>query len=132
MKTLGNILWHFPLLGFLNSLLCLVLGGIFILTVAGAPLGRGLLQLSKYFLDPFTRDIQTSKEPVKQHKDLWNVFGFYVRILYFPLGLVLLIFSLLQLSILFLSIVGIPGGKKIWGSLFAILNPVNKVCISPE
>jgi len=132
MKTLGKILWHFPLVGFINALLCLILGGIFIATVAGAPLGRGLLQLSRYFLSPFSANLEVSHEPIRQYKDHWNVFGFYFRILYLPFGLVLFNLSLLQTALVSLTVVGFPAGRKLWRSLPAIFNPVNKVCVSTE
>ena len=50
MKTLGNILWHVPFLGFLTALGTFLVGGLLVITVIGAPLGLGLIQLSK-FLD---------------------------------------------------------------------------------
>ncbi len=56
MKTLGNILWHFPFLGFLSALYTLILGLIFTITVVGAPIGLGMIQHSKFLLTPFSKD----------------------------------------------------------------------------
>lgn len=52
MRTLGNILWHFPFLGFLSALGTFLLGVILLITIIGAPLGLGLIQLSKFLLCP--------------------------------------------------------------------------------
>jgi len=43
MRTLGNILWHVPFLGFLSALGTFIIGGLLTITVVGAPIGLGLL-----------------------------------------------------------------------------------------
>ena len=54
MRTLGNILWHIPFLGFLSALGTFLIGGLMVITIIGAPLGLGLIQLSKFLLSPFS------------------------------------------------------------------------------
>ena len=39
MKTLGNILWHFPFFGFISAILVFLLGGLLTITVVAAPIG---------------------------------------------------------------------------------------------
>ena len=62
MKTLGNILWHFPFLEFVNALLTFLLGGLLVITVIGAPIGLGLIQLSKFLLAPFSSSMVNKKD----------------------------------------------------------------------
>ena len=48
MRSLANILWHFPFLGFLRALGTAFVALFFIVTIIGAPVGIGLLQLAKF------------------------------------------------------------------------------------
>jgi len=54
MRTLGNILWHVPFLGFLTALVTFLFGGLLVIPVIGAPIGLGLIQFSKFLLAPFS------------------------------------------------------------------------------
>ena len=62
MRTLGNILWHVPFLGFLSALGTFLIGGLLVITVIGAPLGLGLIQLSKFLLTPFSSAMISKKD----------------------------------------------------------------------
>ena len=54
MRTLGNIIWHFPFFGWVFSL-CYAISGLFwCITIIGIPLGLGLFQLSLFTLAPFS------------------------------------------------------------------------------
>ena len=87
MRTLGNILWHVPFLGFLSALGTFLIGGLLVITVIGAPLGLGLIQLSKFLLTPFSSAMISKKDLKADQNKLWQTFGIIVRILYFPFGL---------------------------------------------
>jgi uncharacterized membrane protein YccF (DUF307 family) len=54
MRTLGNILWHFPFLGFLSAIFTMLLGLILTRTVMGAPIGLGLMEYGKFLFARFT------------------------------------------------------------------------------
>jgi uncharacterized membrane protein YccF (DUF307 family) len=123
MRTLGNILWHFPFLGFLTALGTFLIGGLLVITVIGSPLGLGLIQLSKFLLAPFS-DLQADQNKA------WKTYGIIVRILYFPIGLFLVVVNIFQIAGLFISIVGIPVALVLAKSLSTYFNPVNKVCVS--
>lgn len=129
MRTLGNILWHFPFLGFVNALATLLIGTFFILTVVGMPLGFGLVQLAKFLLAPFSREMKDKKELDLKQNELWIIFGIFVRIIYFPFGAILALFTLVEIVGLFVSVVGIPLGIVLAKSLGTFFNPVNKVCV---
>ncbi len=64
MRTLGNILWHVPFLGFLSALATFLLGGLLVITIIGAPIGLGLIQLSEFLLTPFSKSM-IDKEDLK-------------------------------------------------------------------
>lgn len=129
MRTLGNILWHFPFLGFINAIICLLIGGVLVLTVVGSPLGLGLIQLARFLLTPFSCSMVDAKALGEKQSYLWSAFGFFVRIIYFPVGLVLSILTLVQIGALMVTVVGIPVALVLAKSLGTIFNPVNKVCL---
>lgn len=129
MKTLGNILWHIPFLGFLTALITFLLGGLLVITVIGAPIGLGLIELSKFLLAPFSKAMIDKKDLNKDQNKLWESFGFVIRILYFPLGLLLTIATIFQIAGLFISLVGIPVALVLAKSLSTYFNPVNKKCV---
>ncbi|MCF8230553.1 MAG: hypothetical protein K9J27_00085 [Bacteroidales bacterium] len=130
MRTLGNILWHVPFLGFLNALGTFLIGGLFVITVIGAPIGLGLIQLSKFLLTPFSSGMINKKDLNAEQNQAWQTFGIIVRILYFPFGLLLAVVTVFQIAGLFVTIVGIPVALVLAKSLSTFFNPVNKTCVS--
>ncbi|HRR19080.1 MAG TPA: YccF domain-containing protein, partial [Ignavibacteriales bacterium] len=129
MRTLGNILWHVPFLGFLSALGTFLIGGLLVITVIGAPLGLGLIQLSKFLLTPFSSAMISKKDLKADQNKLWQTFGIIVRILYFPFGLFLAVVTVFQIAGLFITIIGIPVALVLAKSLGTYFNPVNKTCV---
>ena len=129
MRSLGNILWHVPFLGFLSALGTFLIGGLLVITVIGAPLGLGLIQLSKFLLTPFSSAMISKKDLKTDQNKLWQTFGIIVRILYFPFGLFLAVVIVFQTAGLFITIIGIPVALVLAKSLGTYFNPVNKTCV---
>jgi uncharacterized membrane protein YccF (DUF307 family) len=132
MRTLGNIIWHIPFLGFLSALWTFLIGGLFVITLIGAPIGLGLIQFSRFLLTPFTMSMIPKSELKPNQNPLWRFFQIIIRILYFPVGLVLAVIVVFQIAGLFLSIVGIPVAMVLAKSLGTFFNPVNKICVPVE
>ncbi len=130
MRFLGNIIWHFPFFGFVSAFFTFLLGGLLVITVIGAPIGLGLIQLSKFLLSPFSSSMIDNKELNTEPNKAWEAFGLIIRILYFPFGLFLTVITLFQIVGLFISIIGIPVALVLSKSLGTYLNPVNKKCVS--
>ena len=130
MRTLGNILWHVPFLGFLSALSTFLIGGLFVISVIGAPIGLGLIQLSKFLLAPFSNSMISKSDLEVEQNAAWKTFGIIVRIVYFPFGLFLTIVTAFQIAGLFISIVGIPVALVLAKSLGTYFNPINKTCVS--
>lgn len=129
MKTLGNILWHFPFFGFVSAIFVFLLGAILTLTVVAAPIGLGLIQYAKFLFWPFGSTMISKKDLQVEQNKYWALYSTIVRILYFPIGLICAILAVLQVAGLFISILGIPAALVIAKSLGTYLNPVNKVCV---
>lgn len=126
MRTLGNILWHFPFFGFLTAFGTFLMGGLLFITVIGAPIGLGLIEFSKFLLAPFSRSMVDKKDLNIEQNKLWLTFGLIVRIIYFPFGLLLALLTVFQIAGLVISIVGIPMAIILAKSLGTYFNPVNK------
>ncbi|MFQ5571391.1 MAG: YccF domain-containing protein [Rhodothermales bacterium] len=129
MKTLGNILWHIPFLGFVNAIVVYVLGLILTATVVAAPIGLGLMELGKFLFWPFGKAMISKKELNVEQNIAWKTYSTIVMILYFPIGLILTVLAVFQVVGLFISLFGIPAALVVAKSLGTYLNPVNKKCV---
>ncbi len=129
MRILGNILWHIPFLGFIDALLMFIIGTLFTLTVVGAPIGLGLLQLSRFYLSPFSCAMVYKDELHIKQNEVLKVYSLIVRIVYFPFGLLCATIMAFQIAGLFLSIFGIPAAIAVAKALPTIFNPVNRKCV---
>lgn len=132
MRTLGNIIWHIPFLGFIDAFLTFLIGGLLLITIVGSPIGLGLIQLSKFLLTPFSSSMIDKRELKTDQNKLWRAYGFIVRIIYFPIGLILAIVVICKIVGLLITIIGIPVALVLAKSLSTFFNPVNKVCVPIE
>lgn len=130
MKTLGNILWHFPFFGFVSAIVIYILGLILTVTVIAAPIGLGLMEFGKFLFVPFGNAmVSKSALNIDQNKT-WKTYSTIVMILYLPIGIVMSVILAIQVFLLFISIVGIPAALVLAKSLGTCFNPVNKKCVS--
>ena len=129
MRTLANILWHIPFLGFLNALAAFLLGTFLVFTVIGIPIGLGLIQYSRFLLTPFTGSLIDKRDLGKEQNRLWLAYGRIIQIIYLPIGIILTIITILQIAFLFFTIIGIPLAIILTKSIGTYLNPVNKIYV---
>lgn len=133
MRTLGNIIWHFPYCGFLKSLLYAIGGLFWCITIIGIPLGLGLFQLSLFMLAPFNKGLVSRKElellTGEKQNEFVKAWSIIIRILYFPFGLFAAITSVMMIAAEFVTLIGIPCGLVEAKALSAIFNPINKKCV---
>jgi uncharacterized membrane protein YccF (DUF307 family) len=129
MKTLGNIIWHFPFFGFVNAIFVCLMGLLLTATVIAAPIGLGLLEFGKFLFWPFGNAMISKSNLNVEQNGAWKAYSTIVMILYFPFGLFLTIMAIFQIVGLFLSILGIPAALVLAKSLGTYLNPVNKKCV---
>ena len=132
MRTLGNIIWNIPFLGFVTAALVFLIGLLFVVTIIAAPIGLGLIQYSKFLLLPFSYDMVSKSEiDGDANKNiLWQTYGFILKTVYVIfLGIPMVILSLVQIVCCFCSIIGIPVAIVMAKSLGTLLQPVGKVCV---
>jgi len=129
MKTLGNILWHIPFLGFINAIIVYALGLLLTATVIAAPIGLGLMEFGKFLFTPFGHAMVSKSELNVEQNKAWKTYSTIVMVLYFPFGLILCVLAVFQVVGLFITIIGIPAAIVVAKSLGTYLNPVNKKCV---
>lgn len=129
MRTLGNILWHFPFLGFAQAALTWLLGLVLTITVIAAPIGRGLMEYGKFLFAPFTKAMVSRRALNEHQNEAWQAYSTLVTVLYLPFGLVLAVICVVQIGGLIVSIIGIPVALVLARSLGTFFNPVNKKCV---
>lgn len=129
MKTLGNILWHIPFMGFLSAIFVYLLGLVLTATVVAAPIGLGLMELGKFLFAPFGHAMVSKDDLNVEQNPKWKMYSTLVRVIYFPFGLIFAIAAVFQVVLMFFSIVGIPVALVVAKSLGTYINPVNKKCV---
>ena len=130
MRTLGNVLWHFPFLGFLAAAIYWLLGALLTVTIVAAPIGLGLMEFGKFLLAPFGRAMISGSNIETKQNSAWKTYSTIVMILYLPIGIILAVLSIIQVVLLCFTIVGIPVAIVVAKSLGTALNPVNKKCVT--
>ena len=129
MRTLGNVLWHFPFFGFVSAILVYLFGVLLTATVVAAPIGLGLMEFGKFLFSPFGHAmVSKSKLDAEQNK-LWKAYSMIVMIIYLPFGVVFFLLSAVQVVGLCITIIGLPVAVVVAKSLGTYLNPVNKKCV---
>lgn len=127
MRTIYNVLWYFPFLGFLIAIYAATFGLVFLFLF---PVGKGLLQLAKFYMAPFSFDMKRTTDiyPSDQVKT-YGVLGVLMLLFWFPFALILGF----SLAIPFLaygaSVVFLPASIVIARSLVFVFNPINAVCV---
>jgi uncharacterized membrane protein YccF (DUF307 family) len=130
MKTLGNILWHIPFLGFISASLTYLLGVLLTLTVVASPIGLGLMEFGKFLFFPFGNSMVSGSILGKKQNVMWKTYSTIIMVLYFPIGIILTIIGIFQIIGLCITIIGIPIALVVAKSLGTYLNPVNKKCLN--
>ncbi|MDR2127177.1 MAG: YccF domain-containing protein [Prevotellaceae bacterium] len=129
MRTLGNIIWHIPLCGFLLAAIIFLFGTLLVLTVIASPIGLGLIQLSKFLLSPYSHSMISKNTMHVEQNQAWEIYGYIIRIIYFPFGLLLAAVMIMEIVFLTVIIIGIPIAIVLAKALGTCFNPVNKVCV---
>jgi uncharacterized membrane protein YccF (DUF307 family) len=129
MRTLGNILWHFPFFGFVTAAFYWLFGALLTVTVIASPLGLGLMEFGKFLFAPFGHAMVSKSDLKIEQNPVWKAYSTIVMLFYLPFGVVFLVLSVIQVVGLCLTIIGIPVALVVAKSIGTVLNPVNKKCV---
>ena len=135
MRTLGNILWHFPFLGFVNAIATYLMGLLLLITIIAAPIGRGLMEFGKFLFAPYSYAMvkESALRPEKTSTGgsrIWKAYSTIILFIYILiLGIPLSLMVIFQIAGLFITIVGIPVAIVMAKSLGTYFNPIGKKCV---
>ncbi len=132
MRTLGNILWHFPFFGFVSATITYLIGLLLTVTVIAAPIGQGLMEYGKFLFSPFSSAMVKKSDLGIEQNDAWKAYSTIVMLVWLPLGLVLGLLVVIQTAFLFITIIGIPVAVVLAKSLGTYVNPVGKKCVAKD
>lgn len=132
-----NVIWHFPLFGFLCSLVFAIAGVIWCCTIIFYPIGLGYFRIAKYLLSPFTSALVSQKdlELVRNDNDgnsFHTSYSKIIGILFIPFGILSAIGAIFHVIYCCLSIIGIPCAYVWFNALPAFFNPTDKICVPKE
>jgi hypothetical protein len=116
MTSFNKILlafWYVPVLGILSAVLAFLFGMIGLTMKGGKPIGKGLALMANFLLNPLQCELTKYNSPPFNREPDWIHFKTPIRILFYPFETVLGFLLLLQGLLLFVSVLGIPVGKKI-------------------
>lgn len=139
MKGCMNVIWHFPLFGFLMALLYALGGLLWCCTIVFYPIGLGFFQISKYLFSPFTTSLVTREDlklvrynDANEEVNMSEMYSKIIGILFLPFGLIWSVFAIFHILGCLLSLIGIPCAYVWLKALPAMFNPTNKVCVPIE
>ncbi len=82
MRTLGNILWHFPFFGFVTAIFYWLLGALLTVAVVTAPIGLGLMEFGKFLFAPFGHAMVSKGDLNIAQNTAWKTYSTLIMILY--------------------------------------------------
>lgn len=127
MRTLGNIIWHIPFLGFFYVIFVWFLALLFAITIVGFPIAKGLFEFGKFLIMPFSREMVSVQKDESILIGIWNLIMRVIWISCF--GIWIWIYMIFLIVALLMSIVGIPVAIVFAKSLRVCFNPIGKKCV---
>lgn len=107
-----NVIWFVLFFSWLQSLIYLVLAGLFAITIVGIPLAKAFLEFAKLSAFPFGKEIikETELKGEGSVSDTRSIGGTIVNLVWLSIGLILSIIHILFGIASFVTIIFIPVG----------------------
>ncbi len=133
MRTILNILWNVPGLGFVTALLW-VLAGIFMaITIIGLPWAKACFTLANYTIAPFGRELVPRRDVTGRDSLGTGPFGFLANIIWLVFaGWWLAVAHVLSAIAWAVTIIGLPFAWAHLKLAAAALAPVGMVVVPSE
>jgi uncharacterized membrane protein YccF (DUF307 family) len=133
MRTLLNILWNVPGLGFVLAL-CWVLAGLLMaITIIGLPWAKACFTLANYTLAPFGRELTSRYDVTGRPSIGTGALGLIANAIWFLLaGWWLAVLHVVAACASAITIIGIPFGWAHLKLAAAAIAPVGKIVVPTE
>jgi uncharacterized membrane protein YccF (DUF307 family) len=133
MRTLLNILWNVPGLGFVAAFLWALAGVVMAVTVVGLPWAKACFTLANYNLGPFGRELASRYDVTGRESLGTGDLGLLANIIWFLLaGWWLIVLHVVVACALAITIIGLPFAWAHLKIAAAALAPVGKVVVPTE
>ena len=133
MRTLLNILWNVPGLGFVAALCWVLAGLVMAVTIIGLPWAKACFTLANYTLAPFGRELASRYDVTGRETLGTGGFGLLANIVWFVLaGWWLIVLHVLAACASAITIIGIPFAWAHLKLAAAAIAPVGKVVVPAE
>ncbi|MGA9016511.1 MAG: YccF domain-containing protein [Acetobacteraceae bacterium] len=133
MRTILNILWNVPGLGFVAALLWVVAGVVMAITIIGLPWAKACFTLANYTLAPFGRELVARYDATGRWSAGSGGLGLLANIIWFVLaGWWLAVMHVVAACACAITIIGIPFAWAHLKIAAAALAPVGKIVVPVE
>jgi uncharacterized membrane protein YccF (DUF307 family) len=133
MRTILNILWNVPGLGFVAAFFWALAGLLMAVTIIGLPWSKACFTLANYTLAPFGRELASRYDVTGRYSLGTGGFGFLANIIWFVLaGWWLMLMHVLAACASAVTIIGIPFAWAHLKLAAAAIAPVGKIVVPSE
>jgi uncharacterized membrane protein YccF (DUF307 family) len=133
MRTLLNILWNVPGLGFVAAFFWVLAGCLMALTIIGLPWAKACFTLANYTLAPFGRELASRRDVTGRESLGTGGLGLIANIVWFLLaGWWLMVLHVVMACGLAITLIGIPFAWAHLKIAAAALAPVGKVVVPTD
>jgi uncharacterized membrane protein YccF (DUF307 family) len=133
MRTLLNILWNVPGLGFVAALLWVLAGLLMAITIIGLPWAKACFTLANYTLAPFGRELASRADVTGRESIGTGGLGLIANIIWFLLaGWWLIVWHVVLACACAITIIGIPFAWAHLKIAAAAMAPVGKIVVPTE
>jgi len=133
MRTILNILWNVPGLGFVAAFFWALAGLLMAITIIGLPWSKACFTLANYTLAPFGRELASRYDVTGRYSLGTGGFGFLANIIWFVLaGWWLMLMHVFAACASAVTIIGIPFAWAHLKLAAAAIAPVGKIVVPTE
>ena len=133
MRTLLNILWNVPGLGFVAAFLWALVGIVMAITIIGLPWAKACFTLANYTLAPFGRELVSRRDVTGRHSFGTGPLGLLANIIWFLLaGWWLALMHIAAACACAITIIGLPFAWAHLKLAVAAIAPVGQVVVSTD
>ena len=133
MRTVLNILWNIPGLGFIAALMWVLAGCLMALSIIGLPWAKACFTLANFTLAPFGRELVSRRDATGQDTLGTGELGAVANLVWFLFaGIWLMLLHVIAAVACAVTIIGLPFAWAHLKLAGAALAPVGKIVVPRE
>jgi uncharacterized membrane protein YccF (DUF307 family) len=133
MRTILNVLWNVPGLGFVAAFFWALAGIVMAITIIGLPWAKACFTLANYTLAPFGRELASRRDVTGRYSLGTGGLGLIANVIWFVLaGWWLMLMHIVAACASAITIIGIPFAWAHLKLAAAAIAPVGKIVVPTE